>query len=145
MKVTNTRQCHDGAKFSIKDLRVFGNPYSAGSVKVADVKVVRNQKDRREAELLWDPVPGADGYIIRYGIEPGKLYNSYIVYDKNYLKLHSLNTAPEYIFEVESFDSGLDYFYPKTEEINGTGGEVEINKRGQGRSGLAATTLTPSA
>ena len=136
VKVTNTRQCHDGAKFSIKDLRVFGNPYSAGSVKVADFKVVRSQKDRREAELLWEPVPGADGYIIRYGIEPGKLYNSYIVYDKNYLKLHSLNTAPEYIFEIESFDSGLDYYYPRSEEVNGTGGEVEINKRGQGRSGF---------
>ena len=61
MKVINARQCHDGAKFSIKDLRVFGNPASAGSVKVAGVKVVRNPEDRREAELLWDPVPGADG------------------------------------------------------------------------------------
>ena len=135
VKVTNTRQCHDGAKFSIKDLRVFGNPASAGSVKVAGVKVVRNPQDRREAELLWDPVPGADGYIIRYGIAPDKLYNSYIVYDDNYFKLHSLNTEPEYYFEVESFDSGLDYYKPKTEEVNGTGGEVEMNKRGRGGYG----------
>lgn len=43
--------------------------------------------------------------------------------------MHSLNTASEYFFEVESFDSGLDYFYPRSEEVNGTGGEVEINKR----------------
>jgi enterochelin esterase-like enzyme len=133
VKVTNARQCHDGAKFSIKDLRIFGNPASAGSVKVAGVKVVRNPEDRREAELLWDPVPGADGYIIRYGIEPGKLYNSYIVYDANSFKLHSLNTESEYTFEVESFDSGLDFFRTRSEEINGTGGEVEINKRVPGR------------
>jgi len=135
VKVTNTRQCHDGAKFSIKDLRIFGNPASAGSVILDGVKVVRNPEDRREAELLWDPVPGADGYIIRYGIEPGKLYNSYIVYDANSFKLHSLNTESEYTFEVESFDSGLDFFRPKTEEINGTGGEVEINKRTPGQRG----------
>ena len=135
VKLTNTAQCHDGAKFSVKDLRVFGNPSSAGSVIVSGVKVVRNPEDRREASLLWDPVPGADGYIIRYGIEPGKLYNSYIVYDDNYFKLHSLNTESEYLFEVESFDSGLDYYRPKTEEINGTGGEVEMNKRGQGGYG----------
>ena len=135
VKVTNTAQCHDGAKFSIKDLRVFGNPASAGSVIVSGVKVVRNPEDRREASLLWDPVPGADGYIIRYGIEPNKLYNSYIVYDENYFKLHSLNTESEYFFEVESFDSGLDYYRPKTEEINGTGGEVEMNKRGRGGYG----------
>ena len=133
VKVTNTAQCHDGAKFSIKDLRIFGNPHSAGSVKVADLKVVRNAKDRREAELLWEPVPGADGYIVRYGIEPGKLYNSYIVYDDDHIKIHSLNADPEYFFEVESFDSGLDYTYPRTEEVNGTGGELEMNKRVPGR------------
>ncbi len=135
VKVTNARECHDGAKFSVKDLRVFGNPYSAGSVKVGGVKVVRNPEDRREASLLWDPVPGADGYIVRYGIEPGKLYNSYIVYDANQLSLHSLNTAPEYFFEVESFDSGLDFYRERSEAVNGTGGEVEINKRTPGQRG----------
>ena len=133
VRLTNARECHDGAKFSVKDLRIFGNPYSAGSVKVGGVKVVRNPEDLREASLLWDPVPGADGYIVRYGIEPGKLYNSYIVYDANFLRLHSLNTESEYFFEVESFDSGLDYFRPRSEAVHGTGGEVEINKRVPGR------------
>lgn len=135
VKLVNARECHDGAKFSVKDLRVFGNPYSAGSVKVGGVKVVRNPEDRREASLLWDPVPGADGYIVRYGIEPDKLYNSYIVYDDNQLSLHSLNTAPEYYFEVESFDSGLDFYRERSEAVNGTGGEVEINKRTPGQRG----------
>ena len=135
VRVTNARDCHDGAKFAMKDLRVFGNPASAGSVRVDGVKVVRNPEDRREASLLWDPVPGADGYLIRYGIEPGKLYNSYIVYDDNYFKMHSLNTASEYFFEVTSFDSGLDYYKPRSETVNGTGGEVEMNKRGRGGYG----------
>ena len=130
VKVTNVAQCHDGAKFCMKDLRVFGNPYSAGSVKAGDVKVVRNPEDRREAQLMWEPVPGADGYIVRYGIEPDKLYNSYILYDANYIDIHSLNTESEYFFEVESFDSGLDYYREVTEQVNGTGGEIEINKGG---------------
>lgn len=58
--------------------------------------------------------------------------------------MHSLNTASEYFFEVESFDSGLDYFYPRSEEVNGTGGEVEINKRtpGQRGGGYGGTTDT---
>ena len=127
VRVTNAAQCHDGAKFCMKDLRIFGNPYSSGSVKVGDVKVVRNPEDRREASLLWDPVPGADGYIVRYGIEPDKLYNSYILYDKNQITIRSLNTDPEYYFEVESFDSGLDYYREVSEEVNGTGGEIELN------------------
>jgi hypothetical protein len=135
VKLVNARQCHDGAKFSVKDLRIFGNPNQGSSVYVDDVKVVRNPRDAREAQLLWNPVPDADGYIIRYGIEPDKLYNSYIVYDQNYFKLHSLNTESDYFFQVQSFDSGLDYYYPRSEAVNGTGGEVEINKRTPGQRG----------
>jgi enterochelin esterase-like enzyme len=127
VRVTNARECHDGAKFCMKDLRIFGNPYSAASVKVGDVKVVRNPEDRREASLLWEPIPGADGYIVRYGIEPNKLYNSYILYDDNKITIRSLNTDPEYFFEVESFDSGLDYYREVSEQVNGTGGEIELN------------------
>lgn len=127
VKVTNAAQCHDGAKFSVKDLRIFGNPGVGESVKVADVKVVRNPEDGREAQILWSPVPKADGYVVRYGIEENKLYNSYITYDNNYLDIHSLNADQPYYFEVESFDSGLDYYRPVTEQINGTGGEIEIN------------------
>ena len=141
VRVTNAAQCHDGAKFCMKDLRIFGNPYSAGSIKVGDVKVVRNPEDRREASLLWEPVPGADGYIVRYGIEPNKLYNSYIVYDANKIDIRSLNTDPEYYFEVESFDSGLDYYREVSEEVNGTGGEIELNS-GRGSFAYSAGNQT---
>ena len=141
VKVTNLGT-YDGAKFCIKDLRVFGNPEMGVSVRVKDVKVVRNPEDRREATLLWDPVPGADGYVIRYGITPDKLYNSYIVYDGNFFKMHSLNTESEYYFRVESFDSGLDYYREKTEEVNGMGAEIEINKRGNGNFGYGGNDLT---
>ena len=141
VKVTNLGT-YDDAKFCMKDLRVFGNPDVGKSTIVKDVKVVRNPEDRREASLLWDPVPGADGYLIRYGIDKKKLYNSYIVYDANAFKLHSLNVNPEYFFQVESFDCGLDYDRTKTEAINGMGAEVEINKRGNGNFGYGGNALS---
>ena len=141
VKVTNLGT-YDGAKFCIKDLRVFGNPGVGKAIAVKGVKVVRNPEDRREATLLWDPVPGADGYIVRYGLTKKKLYNSYIVYDTNFLKLHSLNTESDYVFQVESFDSGLDYYRERTEEVNGMGAEVEINKRGNGNFGYGGNALT---
>lgn len=134
VKITNVFT-HDEANFSIKDLRVFGNPDVAASVKVKDVKAVRNPEDRREATLLWTPVEGADGYIIRYGIEPDKLYNSHIVYDTNVFTVRSLNTAPEYYFSVESFDSGLEYYKEISEEVYGIGAEIEIDKLGAGPRG----------
>ena len=147
VKVTNLGT-YDGAKFCMKDLRVFGNPKDMRIRKdvrahvVKDVKIVRNPEDRREATLLWDPIPGADGYIVRYGLSKDKLYNSYIVYDDTFLKMHSLNTEAEYVFQVESFDSGLDNYYEKTEEVNGMGAEVEINKRGNGNFGYGGNELS---
>ena len=102
-------------KFAVKDLRIFGNPEVTKFTKVSDVKVVRNPEDRREATLLWEPVKDADGYIIRYGIEPKKLYNSYMVYDANTLTIYSLNKNPEYYFEVEAFDNGTDYYRENTQ------------------------------
>ncbi|MBO7640538.1 MAG: family 43 glycosylhydrolase [Bacteroidales bacterium] len=136
VKVTNVAT-YDRAKFSIKDLRVFGTTAKAKTTKVTDVKVVRNPLDRREADLLWSPVPGADGYVVRYGIAPEKLYNSYIVYGKNSLYMHSLNTGPEYWFEVEAFDSGLDSYRENTLATLGSGAEIQIAKRGAGPGGMS--------
>ena len=141
IKVTNVFT-HDGACFSIKDLRIFGNPKAVRNVKVKKYMAVRNQDDRREADLLWEPVKGADGYIVRYGIERNKLYNSYIVYGKNSLHIRSLNTAPEYYYEIESFDSGLESNLDPTEVVNGTGAEIEIDKAGRGRMAYGGTDST---
>ena len=134
VKVTNVAT-YDNALFCIKDLRIFGTTDKMKTSKVADVKVVRNPQDRREADLLWSPVPDADGYVIRYGIEPDKLYNSYIVYGKNTLYMHSLNTGPEYYFEVEAFDDGLPSYQENTLATLGSGAEIQIAKRGAGPGG----------
>ena len=141
VKVTNVFT-HDNAKFGIKDLRVFGNADKAKFTEVTDFKAVRNPEDRRMADLLWTPVPEADGYVVRYGIEPDKLYNSYVVYDDNKLSIKSLNTRPDYYYEITAFDSGTGYYRPVTEEINGTGAEIELSKgsRSGGWGGGANTT-----
>jgi len=133
VKLTNVFT-HDEGKFSVKDFRIFGNPDVAKFTIVDNVKIVRNPEDRRDVTLLWDPVPGADGYVIRYGIERNKLYNNYMVYDANTVTIHSLNRDPEYYFQVEAFDSGTDFYRERTEETMGRGAEIELSKgrRGQG-------------
>lgn len=141
VKVTNIAT-YEEALFCIKDLRIFGTTPDSKVSKVSDVMVVRNPQDRREANLLWHPVPGADGYVVRYGIEPDKLYNSYIVYDDNKLYMHSLNTAPEYYFEVEAFDSGLDLYDENTLATMGTGAELQVAKRGAGPGGMSGYRQT---
>ena len=129
IKVVNVAT-YDNAKFSIKDLRIFGTTPQMKTRKVKKFMALRNPEDRREANLVWEPVPGADGYIIRYGIEKDKLYNSYIVYDRTTLYMHSLNTAPEYCFSVEAFDSGLDFYRENPLATIGLGAEIQLAKGG---------------
>ncbi|HEX2921419.1 MAG TPA: family 43 glycosylhydrolase [Bacteroidales bacterium] len=127
VKITNVFT-HDSGKFSLQEFRIFGNPTKAKFTKVTSVLVARNPEDRRDATITWQPVEGADGYIVRYGIEPGKLYNNYMVYDNYTLTIHSLNTKPEYYFEVEAFESGTDYYREVTEQTMGLGAEIELMK-----------------
>jgi len=140
IKVVNVKT-YDDAKFCIKDLRIFGTTPKMKTTKVEKFMALRNPADRREANVVWEPVPGADGYVVRYGIEKDKLYNSYIVYDKTMLYMHSMNTAPEYFFEVEAFDSGLDFYRENPLETIGLGAEIQITN-GSGSFAYRASNNT---
>ena len=54
--------------------------------------------------ITWDKQPAAQGYNILWGIAPDKLYNSWMVYDKNSLLLKSLSVDQTYYFSIESFN-----------------------------------------
>ncbi len=140
VKVVNV-STYDNAKFSIKDLRIFGTTPKMKTQKVTKFMAVRNPEDRREANVIWEPVAGADGYIVRYGIEKNKLYNSYIVYGKNELYMHSLNTKPEYYFDVEALSSGLDKYTENPLATIGLGAEIQLAK-GQGSFAYRAASNT---
>ncbi|MBN1905830.1 MAG: family 43 glycosylhydrolase, partial [Deltaproteobacteria bacterium] len=120
VKLTN-QFTHDEGKFAVKDLRIFGNPDSAKLTEVKDVMIVRNPDDPRDVTLTWQPVKGADGYLVLYGIESEKLYNNYMIYDGYTLTIHSLNRDEKYYFKVEAFDSGTDYYRERTEQTMGRG------------------------
>jgi hypothetical protein len=97
-------------KFCMRDLRVFGNAEETDWTDVQDAEVHRDPADGRNAVVRWNPVPGADGTIVRYGITPNKLYNHYIVYDADSAAIHSLNKGVDYFFAVEAFDNGTEYY-----------------------------------
>ena len=130
----------DSGRFSVKEFRVFGNPDASKFTKVQPGRfmAVRNEVDRRQADLLWQPVDGADGYVVRYGIERNKLYQSDMVYGKNALNINSLNVDPEYYFEVEAFSSGTPRYVENPFETRGRGAELDLIKRPTG--GTQSTT-----
>ncbi len=88
---------------SISGLRVFGTGEGKAPAAVKNFNVNR-LADRRDAMINWDAPPNCQGYNILWGIAPDKLYNSWMLYDKNNLLLKSLSTDQQYYFSIEAFN-----------------------------------------
>lgn len=88
---------------AISEFRIFGNVAGDPPAQVTGVKVVRKE-DRRNAEISWDAQPKSQGYNVRWGIAPDKLYSSWLIYGQNSVSIRSLNTDQKYYFTVEAFD-----------------------------------------
>lgn len=89
---------------AISDFRIFGNVAGNPPATVTGVKVSR-QQDRRDADITWDSQPASQGFNVRWGIAPDKLYSSWMVYGKNTVSIRSLNVDQRYYFAVEAFDA----------------------------------------
>ncbi len=88
---------------AMSDLRVFGKGSGKVPAKVRDFQVDR-KKDRRDAVISWNPVKGASGYNVLWGIAPDKIYSSWQLYGETSLELKSLNTDQTYYFTIEAFN-----------------------------------------
>lgn len=88
---------------AISGLRVFG---IGGGKKPEIVKgfTVHRKNDRRDVAISWNELANAQGYNIRWGITPDKLYSSWLVYGKNSLEIKSLSVDQTYYFSIESFN-----------------------------------------
>ena len=97
---------HVGAQhLAISDLRVFGNADGPAPPAPTGLRATR-AADRRNATVRWDPVPGAVGYNVRWGLRADRLTLTYQVFaDRGTtLELRALNTDPAYVVSVEAFD-----------------------------------------
>lgn len=106
LRVTNKGAVPQKGKFAISDLRVFGDPVGIQPAKVEDFKVQRYVEDERSVSISWDLVPGAQGYIIRFGTEEDQLFNHQQVIAGNGFTLHCLNMGVDYYFTVDSYGEG---------------------------------------
>lgn len=93
-----------GENFAVSGLRVFGKgnvpaPAAVGGVQTAMI-------DGMTAKVSWDRVPDAQGYNVRFGIAPDKLYLSHMVYDAGSVLLTALNKGQSCYICVDSFGEG---------------------------------------
>lgn len=92
-----------GKNLALSEIRVFGKGNGKRPAKVRDFQINR-EEDRRNASFNWEPVKGAQGYNIRWGIAPNKLYQSWLVYDKNEHYMRNLDRDTKYYFSIEAFN-----------------------------------------
>ena len=88
---------------AISELRVFGlgtedKPESPRNFSV------KRQADRRNADVSWNKVEDATGYVLYWGITKDKLNNSVLMYDKPGYELRALTTDQAYYYQVEAFN-----------------------------------------
>jgi len=89
--------------FAVSGLRVFGLCDKKPAQAISDFEVNRGD-DRRTATLSWKNDSDAVGYNIRFGNQPDKLYQNYMVYGKNELLIRSLNAEVPYYFSIDTFN-----------------------------------------
>ncbi len=103
-----------GNNLALSEIRVFGLGLGKKPAGVKGFKVTR-QADRRDAAFSWKPVKGAQGYNIRWGIAPDKMYQSWLVYDVNKHFMRCLDRDTPYYLSIEAFsENGIS---EKTEPI----------------------------
>jgi hypothetical protein len=97
---------------AISGLRVFGKGTGKAPEKVLQLSVQRST-DGRDVLLKWPAVKGAQGYQIRWGIAPEKLYSSWLLYEQNEHLLKSLTKGQSYYFSIEAFnENGVSVLSP---------------------------------
>lgn len=92
-----------GKNLALSEIRVFGKGLGEKPSKVKGFLITR-QEDRRDASFKWEPVRGAQGYNIRWGIAPDKLYQSWLIYDENEHFMRNLDRNTKYYFSIEAFN-----------------------------------------
>ncbi|MEZ5069515.1 MAG: family 43 glycosylhydrolase [Bacteroidales bacterium] len=88
---------------AISGFRVFGLGTGKTPGRVEGLSVDRSA-DPRDVMIRWKPRKGAQGYTVRWGIAPDKLYNSWQVYGEDFLDLKALTVGQSYWFAVEAFN-----------------------------------------
>ena len=94
-----------GARFSMSGLRIFGNAPGSAPKEVDGVTAQINPADGRSAHVSWRSSPGAEFYIVRYGVKPDRLFSNYQVYDTTSVDIDALNTGVPYFLTVDAVNA----------------------------------------
>lgn len=105
VRLTNLGEIPAGGKFAISGLRVFGDNDGQAPEKAPEFNAVRGE-DKRNMTVRWDMIPDAQGYFIRFGVNPNELNTHYQVIGGNEAVIGCLNNGVNYYVTVDAYNEG---------------------------------------
>lgn len=82
-------------------LRIFGN---GEEEKPARVKATASRHGELDCTVSWTSAPTVDGYVVRYGTAPDKLYMSWMVYGASSVNISTPTKDQSYWFCIDCFN-----------------------------------------
>ena len=107
LKLTNCGDTPAGGKFSISGLRVFGLGGGNAPEKAPDFTVLRGE-DSRNMTVSWPAAEDAQGYLIRWGLDPHNLHTHWQVIGDCKATVYCLSKEISYYVTVDAYnESGV--------------------------------------
>ena len=103
LKITNMGEVPGYGYFALSDFRIFGNGGGSAPSAVRSVKTTR-LTDQRCADVSWSVAAGVEGYILRYGIAPDKLWNHFQILSGTSCQIRCLVTGQDYYYKVDAYN-----------------------------------------
>ena len=103
VRLTNLGEIPAGGKFAISGLRVFGNNDGNAPEKAPEFNAVRGE-DKRNMTVKWDMLPDAQGYFVRFGVNPNELNTHYQVIGGNEAVIGCLNNGVNCYVTVDAYN-----------------------------------------
>ncbi len=95
-----------GGKFALSGLRIFGKANILPPTQVEYFTILRGHSEPRNAWLKWNRKDDATAYLIRFGLEPDKLYGSIMVFGENEYYFTGMDRNKTYYFTIQAFNEG---------------------------------------
>ena len=107
LRITNHGSIPAGGKFAVSGLRVFGHGGGSAPEKAPAFTAARGE-DARNMTVSWEPVDGAQGYMIRFGIDPHNLHTHWQVIGDTRATVYCLTKGVPYSVTVDAYnESGV--------------------------------------
>ena len=103
IRITNAGAVPAGGKFAVSGFRIFG--FGCGTAPGSAPQFrARRCEDDRDMRVTWESVPGAEGYIIRFGVNREELNTHWQVIGGNEALIRCLTSGISYFVCVDAYN-----------------------------------------